>query len=402
MPQEPIGLTLQVPHDQDPVPVYQADGGMPSFEVDAPYLLGDSHTLLAPTPVVVSAGPVWHDALGNARDAIPVQTTPGGSGLIKGPLDIIVDTTENPSIGGIFDLATPQMTLAVVTAYSGNFTTISATHGGEPLTLVRVDHVDGIATAVFYGNGMTTESATLVISAPGVTLGPAMMRMRDDWDIGALASDWNDGKAVASSIGTGWINVSSLPQPRRILYAHGSKGITGANNMNITSGMNITQGLRGTVIAGDFATWDVIAQITSGWHQAGEEFIHDIYAPSPLRVWFHPIEGDFGVKFTYTAENSFTAQLREVGDDTARSVTMAPGEHVSAYLYKTATGSNLKGVSFIAGGNVTIHSIQSIANPHGIHGNIGASTELTNTGMLQGVSSPAAAQTLTMFCIHGA
>lgn len=403
-PVDPLGITLNLQDGQSPVPVFQDDAGLDTFETDAPYLLSDAMSLEAPIPVVVNDGPVWLDPAGNPFNALAVKTVPGGSGLVKGPLDIIDDTTDNDTIGGTFDLATPSMTLAVVTAYVGEFASINATHGGEPLTLVREDHAGGIVTAVFYGNGMTMESAELVVSAPGVKLGPSVMRMRDDWEMGAIASDWNDGKAVADAVGTGWVNVGNagLPEPREILYAHGSKGIAGSNNMNTTTGMVLALGLRGSVITGDLAEWNEIGQITTGWRQEGDEFIHNITAPSPLMLWFNPIEGDFAAKFVYTAVKSFTARMRESGADNTLQITMAPGERVTGYLFKKSEGGNRKGISFIVSGDVTIHSVQSIANPYGIHANIGASAGPTDKGMLQGVTSPAAAQTLTMFCIHGA
>lgn len=402
--QEAIGVTTTVPEGQSPVPVYQDNSGLETFETDAPYLLSNGLSLEAPLPVVVSDGPIWAGADGNPFNALAVKAVPSGSGLVKGPLDIIDDTTGNASVGGTFDLATPSMTLAVVAAYAGDFASINATHGGEPLTLVREDRVGGIVTAVFYGNGMTMESAELVVSAPGVTLGPSVMRMRDDWGMGALASDWSDGKAVADSVGTGWVNVGNagLPEPRQILYAHGSKGIAGSNNMNTTTGMTLALGLRGSVITGDMDEWESVGQITTGWRQEGDEFIHNITAPSPLMLWFNPIDGDFAAKFVYTAVKSFTARMRESGADNTLQVTMAPGELVTGYLFKKSEGSNRKGISFIVSGDVTIHSVQSIANPYGIHANIGASAGPTDKGMLQGVTNPAAAQTLTMFCIHGA
>lgn len=402
--QEPIGLTLNQRDGEAPVPVYQNAQGVETFGTDAPYLMSDGKSLAAPVSVVVSDGPVWLDALGNPFDAVPVKMIPGPSGLIEGPLDLIVDTTGNASIGGTFDLATPHMTLGVVTAYAGDVSGIRATHGGQALTLVRVDYADGLATAVFYGNNLTTESAPLVVSAPGATLGPAIMRMRDDWAIGALQTDWHGGAAVANATGGGWVSTSGMPAPRKLLYARGSKNFNGTNGFNVTAdGPTLVPGIRGNVLTGTFADWVSIGQITTGWRNEGTQFIHDIYAASPLMLWFEKFVGPFGAKVTYTAERNFSARLRVVGNDSSNYVTLGPGENVVAYLYADADYDTPdKGISFVVSGNVTIHEVKSIEAPWGLHANIGASAQDARPGwQLQAASSVATAQSLSVFSVYG-
>lgn len=68
-----MGITFTVPAGVDPVPVYEAEGGIEVFETDDPYLLSDTKTLRAPVPVVDAEGPVWTDAAGNLQDALAIS-----------------------------------------------------------------------------------------------------------------------------------------------------------------------------------------------------------------------------------------------------------------------------------------------------------------------------------------
>ena len=65
-------ITFSAPDGVDPLPVYEAEGGVAVIEDDEPYLLSDGITLRAPVPAVDAEGPVYIDAAGNARDAVPV------------------------------------------------------------------------------------------------------------------------------------------------------------------------------------------------------------------------------------------------------------------------------------------------------------------------------------------
>lgn len=80
--------------------------------------------------------------------------------------------------------------MGVTFRHNGPVTTMTATHGGEPLQLVSfvLNDVDNIGAAVFYGNGLAIEPAELVITpVGGGTVGPALVRIDDSFQIGKLS-----------------------------------------------------------------------------------------------------------------------------------------------------------------------------------------------------------------------
>lgn len=401
MAQEPIGLTLNIRDDEAPVPVYQDSAGLDTFASDVPYLLGDGHSLLAPVPVVVSAGPVWKDALGNPFDAIPVSAVPGGGSLVEGPLDLIEDRRNLASIGGTFDLASGSMTLAVVTRYAGTFGTITATHGGEPLTLARVDAANGIATAVFYGNGLTTESAALVVSVSGATLGPAILRMRDDWGLASIATDWADGK-TSSATGSGYVTTSTA-EPRRVLFARGSKSINGINTIGATAGASVQYGLRGLVLSGTFASPTAAAWDGAAWSNVGGEYIHGpTGGPAPLRLTVAPITNQIGAKIVYTSEWALGVRFVRP-DGSLLGMSLPAGVNVTGYVHTVPDGTTFDKIYIIAQnvGTTTIHSVAAISNIVGLHASIGTSVGLAPSGWsIQGSSNPAGDQAISAFTIY--
>lgn len=127
---------------------------------------------------------------------------------VPGPLDFISDGTGLSTITATFDLATRSALFGITFRYQGELTTVTATHGGEPLTLVRLDKREAqtTATAFFIGNGLTIESANLVMTpVGGATVGPAIGRINDDFgaDVEGIASVWSDGA-------TGFANSTSV------------------------------------------------------------------------------------------------------------------------------------------------------------------------------------------------
>lgn len=71
MAKEPLGII--VVEDASAVGVYEAVAGLEAFEADGAYLMADDISLQEPVPVQIVDGPVYLDALGNARDAIPIS-----------------------------------------------------------------------------------------------------------------------------------------------------------------------------------------------------------------------------------------------------------------------------------------------------------------------------------------
>lgn len=71
-----LRVTYTVPPGQEPVPVYEAEGGMPVTVGDDPYVLSDGTSLMAPLPVVDAGGPTWTASDGSLQAALPVEITP--------------------------------------------------------------------------------------------------------------------------------------------------------------------------------------------------------------------------------------------------------------------------------------------------------------------------------------
>ena len=69
----PLGITYTIPEGKSATGVYQAEGGIESFETDAPYLAGGGSALTSPLPVCDAGGPVLQDAMGNAYQALPIK-----------------------------------------------------------------------------------------------------------------------------------------------------------------------------------------------------------------------------------------------------------------------------------------------------------------------------------------
>lgn len=67
-----LRITFTVPENVDPLPIYEDEAGFSVIEYDEPHLSSDGKTLFAPVPVVLAEGPIWTDAAGVARDAVPV------------------------------------------------------------------------------------------------------------------------------------------------------------------------------------------------------------------------------------------------------------------------------------------------------------------------------------------
>lgn len=71
-PNEPFGVTFLPVAGMEAVPVYEAEGGMPVFTTDEPYLASDGLSLMAPLYVVDAGGPTWTISDGSLQSALPV------------------------------------------------------------------------------------------------------------------------------------------------------------------------------------------------------------------------------------------------------------------------------------------------------------------------------------------
>lgn len=281
---EPIGVTLIVPAGQSAMPVYVDPNGIETFETDDSYLLSDGKSLESPLPVVDAGGPKWTDNLGNAVDAVGVTTITGGStnpDPVPGPLDYVEEGEGLPSITVEYGLARPVAMMGIAFRHTGAITSLTATHGGEPLSLISfvLNPDENIGAAAFVGNGLTIEPADLVITPVGGTIGPAVVRIDDSFMIDEVEVEISDSVTGSSYIGSaiqpepvyfepvsgnGWgvyaLAVAGSEQPSYAI------GLDGAEPAEVLFGAAATSGSLKTVP--EFSP-------NSTWRKDGEWWTHD-------------------------------------------------------------------------------------------------------------------------------
>lgn len=278
---EPIGITLIPVEGQQSVPVYQDDKGIETFPSDSPYFLKDGKSLEAPMPILDAGGPVWLDASGNAVSSLPVSYIERPNPPVPGPLDYIEEGENLDAITVEYDLARPVAMLGVAFRHSGNITSLTATHGGEPLNLVSwsQNDVDNIGFAMFIGNGLKIEPADLVITPVGGTIGPAVVRIDDSF----LIDEVEVGEAVGQ-YGYSYIGASSQPPPIALDEANGEGwavyglAVSSAEKESFARGIGINGQIErlfwGVASSGtlkDVPPWSTPGL---GWSQDGEWWSH--------------------------------------------------------------------------------------------------------------------------------
>lgn len=123
---------------------------------------------------------------------------------VPGPLDYVEGGAGLSNITVEYELARPVAMMGVSFRHTGTVTSMTATHGGEPLTLVGfvLNDVDNIGAAAFIGNGLTIEPADLVITPiGGGTIGPAVVRIDDSFMIDDVEVGLADDRFGYSYIG---------------------------------------------------------------------------------------------------------------------------------------------------------------------------------------------------------
>lgn len=163
---------------------------------------------------------VWAQQQAAAAVLFPVHPPPE-----PGPLDTIWDEIAMTSLEADYGLANPVAIFGIVTRYEGDLTALAATHGGEALELINFTKNDAgtIATALFLGNGLTIEHATLAVTPVGdATIGPAMGRINDDYSAAALASAWNAGATGDYRYLTAISTVEGVGGTGNLVYAGGN------------------------------------------------------------------------------------------------------------------------------------------------------------------------------------
>lgn len=130
---------------------------------------------------------------------------------VPGPLDYIETGEGLAAITVEYGLARPVAMLGVAFRHTGAVTSLTATHGGEPLQLVGfvLNDLENIGAAAFVGNGLTIEPADLVITpVGGGTIGPAVVRIDDSFAIDEVAVG-----LAATRQGASYIGANTQPVP---------------------------------------------------------------------------------------------------------------------------------------------------------------------------------------------
>lgn len=190
-----------------------------------------------------------------------------------GPLDYAnsaMDTFTNFS--RTYDLAADSAILGLVCHYDGD-PVITIEHGGEPLTIVRIDKADGMLSLIAAGTGLTVESAQLTVTATGGGLHGGAIRINEVVNVQPAISGWVEGGTIKgrtltlpASTGTdgGVIKValgSSAYAPRA------QPKLSGANT--VWSGY-VSTGPSPDVDLSPSAPW----VLGSGWSWVGSKLVH--------------------------------------------------------------------------------------------------------------------------------
>lgn len=212
---------------------------------------------------------VWAHQQAAAAAIFPVPPPPE-----PGPLDTIWDGPAAASLEAEYSLANPVAIFGIVTRYEGVLTSLEATHGGEALELINFTKNDAgtIATALFLGNDLTIEEATLVVTpVGGATIGPAMGRINDDYSATNLASAWNASATGDYRYLTTLSTVDGVTGAGGLIYAGGNtlqnKPVTVAN------AQNYDVVFYGIALGGTWEAYDAFTA-SAGWTEADDIWSH--------------------------------------------------------------------------------------------------------------------------------
>lgn len=291
-----------------------------------------------------------------------------------GPSDIVIEENHLSEMGGEFELASPSMTLGVICYYDGILPAdgIQATHGGEPLTLARLDRGNGVFTAIFYGNNLTLEKAELRVSTVdgAAIMGPALMRMRDDSGFtDGIAVNWADGQTTAAAT-----TKTFYPQSKHggmVLTAFGVNSwregadIVPSGNLPV-----ITTGLRSRVLSGDFAPMDTSSWSSAAWADSGGgDFTLDSGEDQSIEfdVDLQP-DTRYGLVFDYTAEAARMSVFYVRPNGFYVNMVAGQGADRRWYLPIPASPAGYAKLRFMTTGPAELKNIRLISNPYGIYG----------------------------------
>lgn len=293
---------------------------------------------------------------------------------VPGPLDFVSENTNAANITATFDLAKPFAVLEIALRYQGTLTNLTATHGGEALQLVRLDirDADKTATAIFIGNGLTVESAQLVVTpVGGATVGPAIGRINDDFTADIISAGWKDGA-------TGYGDLTSE------LTVSGSSGGGMKHVWGATLGSQAAVPLPadeherltwGRVVGG---TKTLMNGWNSGnnWNSAGGVYTHTGSGLSSISESFtFTPAGPIGFSMNATiAEDALLMVTVYAGSAMTQRQYQGPVGGFSGKIYDLVEGiSEYTRILISARGNVSFSNFNRIQNPIQILGAIGRS-----------------------------
>lgn len=178
--QEPLGVTYVVPEGHEPVPVYEAEGGIPIEERDGPYVISDGLSLEDPVPIVDAGGPTWAASDGSLQDALPVT---GIAPPLPDPQPFTLFTGASVESGDI-----------------GYYRTVYGDISSEPLDdfplLEFATRNAGYFQIAFVGDCLNIMAGRFP-TVPGVTIGDVI----SDWafDGSNTSATWEDGGSMADN-----------------------------------------------------------------------------------------------------------------------------------------------------------------------------------------------------------
>lgn len=312
------------------------------------------------------------------EDSPPIPPDPEPQPTL-GPSDIVIEDSKQGSIGGIFPLGSHSMTLGVVCYVDGNLEPgeLQATHGGEPLTLVRADGLTGgVVSAIFYGNDLTVEEAELrVFTTSGrEVLGPALMRMRDDFGYSnGIDTSWNDGR-VTYAVSAPRITTKATADGTILI----AQGVLSYREGGLIQGIGdhppIVTGLRGRVLAGDYEEVDHTSFTSDYWVESEDgEYILDTdntVRPMSLTVDIPP-NTPSGLRLDYsTPEGQGLSVFYERPNGSYVNMLAGAGTNRRWYLPIPPSPTGYTHLRIQCSGKSTISNIQLIRNPFGVFGNM--------------------------------
>lgn len=296
-----------------------------------------------------------------------------------GPLDF-VSSESTSALNVTFDLAAPIAALGVIVAFEGTLTNITATHGGQPLTLVRIDvnATTKIATAMFIGNSLTIESASLIVTLVGGAVGKAWIgRINDDYGYSTIASSWNDGD-TGNSASSKVMTITGVGGTGRALSVWGSDTNNGRAGFLMPTSDYTTQ-FSAIVVGGDktaLTTWTM----NTGWSESSGVYTHTGTSSGISKVLSPTVNGPLGFEADVTLSagaSMILFMLPVVGTPTQRFIY---GPYTGKWSALSDDALEFNSLAIVANGNTTITNINYITTPRFLQGSISRSNGTVSNG----------------------